>query len=646
MRFNSSVDAVYRIGIDSNVTWIKLTSSADPSLNIGSWEKIEYGNTAEKKYKVTVDIEILQNAPNSFENPGSLDNSGTIKIVNEITQTKAMPISIWDGTLSEPEKSDGTYLIREASQLAWIAEKVNRSSLTAETTGAGSPDEFDVKIMTDIDLNDLLWTPIGIDADSNNKFMGTFDGNGHIIYNLKVQQGAGYHAAGLFGALNGDVKNLTIDGADIDSLSKKVNGQTDNGTAVVAGSIYTSGTIKNVHVKNAEVDGNCYVGGIAGYVYGSIEGCTVSDTILRCEADNLEVPQSYDNGDKVGGIAGYFPEDSSNYIRGCVVSDTTIMGYRDVGGIAGYAMDEVSGCVVGSGVTLVWDYKHDYKSQNYGSDFDKYDFKHIIGEGSNTYNKNNSGSALIVKPITDTSGLLTAVNDSIGKTTIYILGTDLEIPTNLGSKEIVFVGVNDSSVSLLNKKINASGSTITFVDLTCEFGTEKYCGLQHSAKVVYEDCRIIGKQFLYAPTVVFTDCVLENKSDYSIWTYGASDVTFTDCTFDTGGKALLVYNEEIDSSFVANVTLDGCTFNDNNTLDTSKAAVETGVANFIDPTDNSSAAVETDTSNRYNLTFTGCTVNGFAVSEEGISTDSTFWSNKNSMNHDHLNVVIDGTDVY
>ena len=73
-----------------------------------------------------------------------------------------------------------------------------------------------------------------------------------------------------------------------------------------------------------------------------------------------------------------------------------------------------------------------------------------------------------------------------------------------------------------------------------------------------------------------------------------------------------------------------CTFNDNNTLETNKAAIEIG--------DDYDAV--------YNLTVNNVTVNGFAVNPEGTSTGSKIWANKKSMDTDHLNVVIDGVDVY
>lgn len=71
-------------------------------------------------------------------------------------------------------------------------------------------------------------------------------------------------------------------------------------------------------------------------------------------------------------------------------------------------------------------------------------------------------------------------------------------------------------------------------------------------------------------------------------------------------------------------------FNDNDAVTTDKAAIEIG---------NDYGAVN-------NLTVNNITVNEFAINPAGTPTGSTVWANKNSMDHAHLNVVIDGVDVY
>jgi len=191
-----------------------------------------------------------------------------------------------------------------------------------------------VVLGANIDLNGSetnLWTPIGENADGSKKFYGTFDGNDYVISNLYVKQGAGYHGAGLFGATCGEIRNFTIDGAYVESISS--GSATVNGTAVVAGSTAYGATISNVHVKNATVKGNRYVAGIVGYMDGSVINCSVENVNITATPDNLT--GSYDNGDKVGGIVGYCNSGAVEISACELKGELNITAYRDVAGIVG-----------------------------------------------------------------------------------------------------------------------------------------------------------------------------------------------------------------------------------------------------------------------------------------------------------------------
>lgn len=221
---------------------------------------------------------------------------------------------------------DGYLEINNKEELVFFATQVNGGSMTTNN----------VELMANIDLGKMPWSPIGPNADvAATKFYGIFEGNGYTISNLYVNQGAAYHAAGLFGALSGTAKNFTVDGAYINSISS--GSASNNGNAVIAGSLYMNGNIDSVAVKNAKVYANRYVGGIAGYVYGNITNCTVEDIELVSTPDNLS--GEYDNGDKVGGIAGYFAGSNNNseffVIKNNSVKKATLTGYRDIGGAVG-----------------------------------------------------------------------------------------------------------------------------------------------------------------------------------------------------------------------------------------------------------------------------------------------------------------------
>ena len=336
VEFKSTVSAKYIVDAESNVDWISIELVSDGGISdMTDWGTLPE-DTSNNDYKyylsgtITIKITLSEDTP--------MSSKGTVAINNRITQS-ANDVQYWNG-LSAPEFPDSsvdddnkTLKIGSAAELALFRDNVN--------DGVNKYSGWIVSLISDIDLNNINWTPIGPNADSGNKFDGTFDGQGYTIYNLNVNPEPGYTAAGLFGALNGTAKNFTISNANVSHTS--TGGATDNGIAVVAGSLYNSGHIDNVSVNNATVQGNRYVGGISGYVYGNITNCIVTDVELSANP-NLVDESEYDNGDKVGGIAGYWVSEGIYQISGNKVTDVKIEAYRDAGCIVGAAdgADDVS----------------------------------------------------------------------------------------------------------------------------------------------------------------------------------------------------------------------------------------------------------------------------------------------------------------
>ena len=230
--------------------------------------------------------------------------------------------------------SDGTILIGNIAELKAVCDAVNADGKVQNGAGTEVPAKgASYKLTADIDLQNQPWTPIGLSADSAPKFAGTFDGNDKTIYNLNVTgREPSYTSAGLFGATNGIIKNLTIDGAVVEHVIVSNTGQSSNGIAVLAGSTAYGATIENITVKNAVVKGNRYVAGIVGYGDGTIKNCHVENVTLIATPN--EYNGKYDNGDKVGGILGY-ANSKMNEISSCTVDDVKITAYRDAGGILG-----------------------------------------------------------------------------------------------------------------------------------------------------------------------------------------------------------------------------------------------------------------------------------------------------------------------
>lgn len=106
-------------------------------------------------------------------------------------------LSIWNGSSDIWTKGAGTeaspYLIESAEQLAFISDMVNGGVTTYEDTY--------FKLMTNIDLNNLTWIPIG--SSVTNCFKGYFEGNDKTIFN---------NTAALFGfATNATINRFNVE---------------------------------------------------------------------------------------------------------------------------------------------------------------------------------------------------------------------------------------------------------------------------------------------------------------------------------------------------------------------------------------------------------------------------------------------------
>ena len=201
------------------------------------------------------------------------------------------------------------------------------------------------------------------------------------------------------------------------------------------------------------------------------------------------------------------------------------------------------------------------------------------------------------------------------------------------SRDITFSGDGSQTVDVITNAVSAEGgqlnyqrgSTFTFENLNIQAGEGSFDGIVCD-EVTYKNCTIKGKLTLYGKAT-FINCTFENDmaNQYSIWTWGGTDVKFEGCTFNTNGKAILLYGRATESK-PTNLVVNNCTFNDRNNGTAGKAAIEIG----------------NDYNATYTLTVNSATVNGFAA---GKNTNSTLWANKNSMDAAHLTVTIDGSKV-
>ena len=289
-----------------------------------------------------------------------------------------------------------------------------------------------------------------------------------------------------------------------------------------------------------------------------------------------------------------------------------------------------------------------------GGEFVKFNPADCKAEGAHTnfladgYKSTQIGDSYFVTnagvtPVADQEGMNTAIS---GEGTSKDKPITVELPSNTTvtldngiandgdkSRNITFVGDGTQTFDVITKATNAEGgmlnyqrgSSFTFKNLKIKAGEGNFDGVVCD-ELVYENCTITGKLTLYGKAT-FVNCVFENTmaNQYSIWTWGGTDVKFDKCTFNTNGKAILLYGQATEAK-PTNLIVTNCTLNDRKNGAAGKAAIEIG----------------NDYNATYSLTIANCTVNGFA---EGKNTGSILWANKNSMDAEHLSVTIDGTKV-
>ena len=176
-------------------------------------------------------------------------------------------------------------------------------------------------LTADIDLqgityNEALIAPNGNKAVSyycGTAFTGVFDGNGYSIKNLHINATGGLYVGfmGQSGTPNEQVsaiKNLTLDNCNI------------TGYEHVGGfAARNFSPLTNIHV-NGTVVGRNYTGGLIGWNWGKIVGCSTSGSV-----------HTYQARDYIGGLIGY--NQDAQIINSFSSSD--VLGGWYVGGLIG-----------------------------------------------------------------------------------------------------------------------------------------------------------------------------------------------------------------------------------------------------------------------------------------------------------------------
>jgi hypothetical protein len=239
----------------------------------------------------------------------------------------------------------------------------------------------------DIDLSSYEnWAPIGVfkpasdaEEDAENPdltalFSGTFDGDGHIISNIKISQPEST-AVGLFGcAYGGFIRNLVVENVDVTGFFL---------VGCVVG--FQGSELENVILRgNNKVQGLQGIGGIAGISLAKITNCTaVADVkvlnnidygiygacggilaggspgsqFINCRVIGGSVTAEGDNIWSLGGLCGGGRISMPAEFTDCSVNNVTITALgadnRLVGGLVGFTGDydenqptQISNCTV------------------------------------------------------------------------------------------------------------------------------------------------------------------------------------------------------------------------------------------------------------------------------------------------------------
>ena len=173
--------------------------------------------------------------------------------------------------------ADNPYIINDDYQLAKLARDVNNGNKYSGIY---------FKLGADINLDEALWLPISQWDNSDSKFGGKFDGDGHTIKNMHLQWEAAsgkWVNWGLFGSIKGtadkienyaSVTNLIIEDAVAEMKSSgTMTGQGLN-VGIVSGEIYPYTEISNIILKGCRITdkdevysttvGEHRIGGIVG----------------------------------------------------------------------------------------------------------------------------------------------------------------------------------------------------------------------------------------------------------------------------------------------------------------------------------------------------------------------------------------------
>ena len=216
---------------------------------------------------------------------------------------------IWAGSGTEA----APYEIPDVGKLTALQKQVNENGFSY--TGKW------FRLTNNIDLNNELWTPIGVDA--LHSFGGSLDGGGKTISGLKVETNGAW--AGLFGSVRGTygvpmtMRDLTLKNGSVKFTS---SGTSCSGGLVAIVEGETALELRNVVAENLTVSGGIFgSGGLLGR--GRV-------AMTNCHNRGGSVTGSY-----AGGLAGMGYSNLQDHVLAGCTNSAKVVGKRTAGGMTG-----------------------------------------------------------------------------------------------------------------------------------------------------------------------------------------------------------------------------------------------------------------------------------------------------------------------
>ena len=147
---------------------------------------------------------------------------------------------------------------------------------------------------------------------------------------------------------------------------------------------------------------------------------------------------------------------------------------------------------------------------------------------------------------------------------VTLAAGEYKMPSSNATGEVTISGTKDTvlDVTLGAYMDSADGVTIEGVTIKTSTGMVNGNGSDYAAlytpNVTYKNCTFVGPMRVGRDGAKFINCTFTELGNDYIWNYG-NDVTFEGCTFNTDGKAILLYSDG--GNEVAKVTVKNCVFN-------------------------------------------------------------------------------------